>query len=293
MSEVSVPTAQELGYPTVVAIRDLGGSARIDEISEQVVENLSLTEEQQAVPQGGADTRSKLEYRLAWARTLGKNLGALENSERGVWRLTDLGKTLEEERFEALREEYLRTLRSAKGKDDEDDRPADDDAGSDLAAIDEPEDAWVAELLDVIMAMDPYAVERLFLRLLREAGFDDLQHTGGSGDGGIDGTGVYRISLVSFRVYFQCKRYKGTVGPGDVRDFRGAMEGRGERGLLVTTSSFTGGAKDEATRAGAKAIDLIDGRRLCELLAEFGIGVTTVEKKSSEVTVEREFFTTV
>jgi restriction system protein len=113
---------------------------------------------------------------------------------------------------------------------------------------------------------------------------------GRSGDGGIDGLGVYRLSLVSFPVYFQCKRYRGSVGPAVVRDFRGAMAGRGDKGLLITTDSFTGDAKREATRDGVPPIDLIDGDGLCELLKKYELGVKTTVRQVEEITVQSEFF---
>ena len=98
------------------------------------------------------------------------------------------------------------------------------------------------------MSITPDAFERLARRLLREAEFDSVNVTGRSGDGGIDGLGVYHLGLVSFPVIFQCKRYRGSVSPSAVRDFRGAMAGRGDKGLLITTGTFTADAKKEATR---------------------------------------------
>ena len=84
------------------------------------------------------------------------------------------------------------------------------------------------------MAMDPAGFERLAQRLLREADFISVNVTGRSGDGGIDGLGIYRLSLLRFPVFFQCKRYRGSIGSSAVRDFRGAMAGRGDKGLLIT-----------------------------------------------------------
>jgi restriction system protein len=126
--------------------------------------------------------------------------------------------------------------------------------------------------------------------LLREAGFISATVTGRTGDGGIDGLGIYRMSLVSFPVFFQCKRYRGSVGAGAVRDFRGAMAGRGDKGLLITTGTFTGEAKAEATRDGAPPVDLIDGRRLCDLLKEYDLGVRTEKRVVEDVSVEKTFF---
>ena len=140
------------------------------------------------------------------------------------------------------------------------------------------------------MAVHPDAFERLAKRLLREADFDSVNVTGESGDGGIDGLGVYRLGLVSFPVFFQCKRYRGSVGPGAVRDFRGAMAGRGDKGLLITTGTFTADAKREATRDGAPPVDLIDGDRLCELLKRYDLGVRTETRTVEEVRIEQSFF---
>jgi restriction system protein len=131
----------------------------------------------------------------------------------------------------------------------------------------------------------PDAFERLAQRLLREAGFLKVAVTGRSGDGGIDGIGVLRVNLLSFQVLFQCKRYQGSVGAGAIRDFRGAMVGRSDKGLMITTGTFTPDAKREATRDGAPAIDLIDGDQLCDLLKQLKLGVTTemVEKMTVEL----------
>jgi restriction system protein len=149
---------------------------------------------------------------------------------------------------------------------------------------------WKDALLEALLAMSPGAFERLAQRLLREAGFINVNVTGRAGDGGIDGLGVYRLSLVGFPVFFQCKRYRSSVGAGAVRDFRGAMAGRGDKGLLITTGSFTVDAKTEALRDGAPPIDLIDGERLCELLKEYGIGVRVETRVVEDVTVDTAYF---
>ncbi|WP_256842256.1 restriction endonuclease [Ornithinimicrobium cryptoxanthini] len=140
------------------------------------------------------------------------------------------------------------------------------------------------------MRLSPADFERLAQRLLREEGFINTLVTGRSGDGGIDGQGVYRLSLLSFQVFFQTKRYVGSVGSGAVRDFRGAMAGRGDKGLLITTGTFTADAKAEATRDGAPPIDLIDGLRLCDLLKKNRMGVEVKERTVEDVTVVPGFF---
>jgi restriction system protein len=238
----------------------------------------------------GDGPRSQIEYRLAWSRTYLKGMGLLDNSARGVWALTDTGRdpSLDEDTVLKLHTAYaaqwrakLRARRKA-----ERDREASEVDETDQDSVRD----WKEELLDALLAMPPAGFERLAQRLLREAGFISASVMGRSGDGGIDGLGVYRLSLVSFPVYFQCKRYSGSVGPSVVRDFRGAMAGRGDKGLLITTGSFTGDAKREATRDGAPPIDLIDGDSLCELLKKYELGVHTTIRQVEETAVQPEFF---
>ena len=160
-----------------------------------------------------------------------------------------------------------------------------------LSISDEVSKDWRDDLLSAVRDMTPDGFERLSQRLLREAGFTKVEVRGKTGDGGIDGIGVLRVNLVSFQVYFQCKKWKGSVGAKDIRDFRGALQGRADKGLFITTGNFTSQASEEATRDGAIAIDLIDGDRLCELLKQYGLGVTT--KMVEIVEVRSEWFQTV
>lgn len=148
----------------------------------------------------------------------------------------------------------------------------------------EGEDAWRSALMAQLLALDPSAFERLCQRLLREAGFSKVEVTGKTGDGGIDGTGVLRMNLLSFQVIFQCKRWQGSVGSSTVRDFRGAMVGRADKGLILTTGTFTAEARKEAVRDGAPAIDLVDGEMLCDLLRQHRLGVRV--ERVERVTVD-------
>jgi restriction system protein len=151
---------------------------------------------------------------------------------------------------------------------------------------------WRERLLDIIIALDFRAFERLCQRLLRESGFIKVEITGrSSGDGGIDGVGVLRVNLLSFHVLFQCKKWKGSVGAPIVRDFRGAMVGRADKGLILTTGTFTADARREATRDGAPAIDLVDGDALCDLLksAKIGVRVALIEQVTIDEAAFAEF----
>lgn len=281
-----VPPYNELLWPTLCAVRELGHSARLDEIDEKVIELESFSEAQLAVLHNDGP-RSELEYRLAWARTYLKGMGALASASRGVWETTQLGRELPEEKIQPLWREYQVARRERARKRHQ--VSARDEEVESEAESGETDD-WREKLLEHMLAMSPGGFEQLAQRLLRAAGFVNATVTGRSGDGGIDGVGVYRLSLVSFPVFFQCKRYKGTVGPDKVRDFRGAMAGRGDKGLLITTGTFTPGARAEATRDGAPPIDLIDGEQLCELLKKHQLGVRTVERTVEDTEVLGSFF---
>lgn len=294
MVKTEVPPYNEMLWPTVKAIAELGGSASISEIVETVVKQQGYSDDQQAVLHKDGPT-TEIGYRLAWARTYLKGMGLLTNSARGIWALTEEGTSLvtdpsatEQQRLERIRElltAYLIELRNARKSRDRLSESGPDDSGE---AGEEPD--WKEQLLGHLMEMAPDAFERLTRRLLREADFDSVSVTGQSGDGGIDGLGVYRLGLVSFPVFFQCKRYRGSVGAGAVRDFRGAMTGRGDKGLLITTGTFTADAKKEATRDGAPPIDLIDGDRLCDLLKRYELGVRTVTRTVEDITIDAAFF---
>ncbi len=286
MNALKIPQYHELMWPALQATKELGGSATVSEMNERAMASAGITEEQQAVPHGEDGRMSEVEYRLHWARTHLKGIGALENSARGVWAVTDRGRSMSEPEMRAATKTWRDSFRERRLA-----RRASQTAGAGTGEEEEEaETGWKDQLIARLLQLPPDGFERLAQRILREAGFVNVTVTGKSGDGGIDGAGTYRLSLVSFPVYFQCKRYKGTVTPGVVRDFRGAMAGRGEKGLLITTGSFTREAQAEATRDGAPPVELIDGDRLCDLLKEFRLGVDIRERIAEDVTVNPGFF---
>jgi restriction system protein len=289
MSETPhIPPYTEMLWPTLVAVREIGDSGTIEEIVEKAISNQGFTEEQQAV-QSTKGRLSLIQYRLGWCRTYLKGMGLLENSQRGVWSTTELGRTITLAEIPALHAAYVTQYREARRANravHEADELHEPDAEDRL----EPSAEWKEPLLSTLQAVSPAQFERLSRRLLREAGFVSATVTGKSGDGGIDGIGVYRVSLLSFPVFFQCKRYVGSVGSSAVRDFRGAMSGRGDKGLLITTGTFTTEAKREATRDGAPPVDLIDGEQLCDLLKQYELGVHCTVRQIEDVTIDPEFF---
>ena len=269
--------------PVLKALDALGGSASNDEIDDQTADLMALTPEVRAyVHKDGS--LPKVNYRCAWARSWLKNAGLVENSGRGVWSLTPEGRAAVTQDDEAGVIRRVRqasyALRKGGATSDETAPPSDREAPEAAAG----ELGWRERLLKALGEMHPAAFERLCQRLLREAGFTRVEVTGKTGDGGIDGTGVLRMNLLSFQVIFQCKRWQGSVGASTVRDFRGAMVGRADKGLILTTGAFTADARREATRDGAPAIDLVDGEALCDLLKQHQIGLTV--RMVEEVTVD-------
>lgn len=285
MPDPAVPTYDQLMWPTLGALKQLGGSGSIQEILDTVVELGDYTEAQLSEPLNEDGNTTKFENRLGWARHHLKGIGAVENSSRGVWAITEKGRNLPDEAEVQKQVKQLRADYSAKKRAEK--KAKKEEGGN---GPDETQD-WKDELLTLLKEkLSPDAFERLSQRLLRECGFQSVKVTGKSGDGGIDGVGMYRMSLLTFPTLFQCKRYKGSVPPKEIRDFRGAMQGRAEKGLFITTGTFTREAKNEAKRDGATPVELIDGSRLCDLLKEYELGVSTEKRIEEDVTVEPEFF---
>jgi restriction system protein len=267
MNENKLPTFDELMSPLLQALQMLGGSGSIEEIYAKTVEIIGLSEDVLAqLHDPEKSSQTEVAYRLAWARTYLRKYGLLENSSRGVWSLTEKAKSLEAiDSSEVVR--FVRALDKQEGPKK---RPPDETA-RELSE----EERWKDKLSALLtQKLDPAGFERLVQRLLRESGFIQVEVTGRTGDGGIDGKGIARIhGFMSFHVLFQCKRYKGSVAAGEIRDFRGAMVGRADKGLFITTGTFTPAASKEATRDGAPPIDLVDGDELAEKLKELGLGI--------------------
>ena len=271
--------------PTLSALQVLGGSANIDELNSKAINIMQLPEKMCDVLHKEEGTLTEVEYRLAWARTYLKKYGLIDNSSRGVWSFTE---AFDGNVDSFTSDEIVQKVRAMSKKTNEQ-SIADDNLEND--GIELPDEAmnWRDQLRDVLLKISPDAFERLTLRLLRESGFTQVEVTGKSNDHGIDGKGIIRLhGIMSFHMIFQCKRYKGSVTPSEIRDFRGAMQGRADKGLFITTGSFTSEAKKEAIRDGAPALDLIDGDALIERLKDLGLGVT--EKIVRDYDVNEEWF---
>lgn len=253
---------------TLVALQALGGDGTITQIEHQVIGDLGLT------PRAAAAGRryrkyTTLQYRLMWARSRLKKLDLAVNTARGHWELTATGQ-----RTKHVRDRDLRSIRWAATAETRNMTNEESAVG----------DRWRVELLDALKALHPSDFEHACREVLAASGFTEVEVTGKSGDGGIDGHGILQIGgMVSFPVVFQCKRYDGNVTAPALREFRGAMAGRASKGLVITTGGFTTGAMKAATTPGVDPIDLIDGDALVTKMHHLGLGIVSRSKEVIDV----------
>ena len=280
----SLPAYHEFFNPLLKALKLLGGSGSIEEINDKVIELMRLPAEVlEATHDPEIGNQTEVAYRLAWARSYLKKYGLLDNSVRGVWSLTNRAETLEQ----VEPREIVKFVRNQARRSTEKKHVPAAEMETAIEGVEEPWRVKLHRLLTTELA--PAAFERLIQRVLRESGFVQVEVTGRTGDGGIDGKGIAKIhGLLSFHVVFQCKRYKNVVSPSQIRDFRGAMVGRADRGLFITTGTFTRDAVKEATRNGAPPIDLLDGDQLAAKLKELGLGIKTSMVERADV--DQEWF---
>jgi len=257
----------------IEALQQLGGSGRPEEVRARIIQALGLSDKEQTDPLPSGISR--FENQVHWARFYLSKAGYIDSSRRGVWNLTDKSRSIPSVTPDQARD-IFRGVSSQFGKE----RPekADPDAAATEGTTPEQAEAtgldYAQELAAKLLALPAAGFERFCQRLLRESGFQQVTVTGRSGDGGIDGIGILQVNaLVSFKVLFQCKRYRGAVGPGQVRDFRGAMMGRADKGIVLTTGSFTADARKEAVRDGVPPIELVDGDKLVEMLEQLELGL--------------------
>jgi len=274
----------DLFNPTLKALKNLGGSGAVSEIEEEISQILDLSEDE--INEIHRESTTKLTYRLAWARNYLKRYGLLENSSRGVWALTDQGQKTEEVNQEKVKKAVVKKDREERNKKQEKKKG---EAELEKTTEEIEEFNWQDNLIKTIREIEPIQFERLCQRLLRELGFVNVEVTQRTNDGGIDGKGIIKIGgVLSFHVVFQAKRYQGSVSSSVIRDFRGAMSGRADKGLILTTGSFTRESKKEATRDGAIPIDLIDGNEFAEMLKELNLGISV--EMVEEVKIKTDWF---
>lgn len=266
--------------PVLTALQLNGGAGDSSDIIEQVIDKLGISEED--LEETTSNGQSRIRNQIQWARFYLFKAGLIDNAQRGIWRLTNEGldRKLNDEGvynlFKSVQDSVKKTPTSKPKKEEPvfENVPTEDEEHS-------------SNLIFIIQNLTPSGFEKLCKRLLTEIGINEIVITGGSGDQGIDGKGIVKLNdVVSLNIVFQCKRYKETVSPHHVRDFRGAMQGRGEKGLIITTGRFTKEAKSEANRDGVTPIELIDGNRLIELFEKYKLGLKPV----TVYEIDHEFF---
>lgn len=255
--------------PIIEVLKESGGSGTAAEVIDRVIEKMRIPEAEQEVTLKGG--QSRVRNQVQWARLYLAYAGYIDASKRGIWSLTEKGLSADTLTIDTLGifSEVKKSFKEGKRLKDRT-RPSVGEA--DDEEIEPPDHR--TNLLDLIKSLPPSGFERLSQRLLRESGFQKVVVTGKTGDGGIDGAGILQVNpFVSFNVLFQCKRYQGAVTPSQIRDFRGAMMGRADKGIIITTGTFTLEAKKEARRDGAPPIELVDGDTLVQMFEQLQLGL--------------------
>lgn len=286
MTKTKGPMFLRYVAPIMATLKELGYSGNAGEVADRVIEQLKISErEQEATTSNG---HSRVRNQIGWARFYLVKAGYLDASRRGVWTVTEAGRTASFDTeavhalFKKVHKQFPRKTPARTTATEEED-PSD---------VEDDDIDYRSRVLDILRSLPPAGFERICQRLLRESGFQRVIVTGGTGDGGIDGHGVLEINpLVTFKVLFQCKRYgdHNSVSAGHVRDFRGAMQGRADKGLILTTGSFTADARKEAGRDGAPAIELVDGDKLVAMFERAELGLRPKQTFDVDETFFEEF----
>jgi restriction system protein len=290
MEKLKVPQFFRFIIPIIDVLKELDGSGRAGEVTDRVIERLNISEEELSnTIKSGA---SRIKNQIQWARFMLVKTDYLDSSQHGVWTLTEKGLKAELTQKDlaklyAIKKELEKEYKQAKSEMSEKVEPklVHEETYDDEEYTEDTN--YKTEALNLLQSLPASGFERICQRLLRESGFEQVVVTGKSGDGGIDGIGLLQVNpFVSFKVLFQCKRYQKTVSPSQVRDFRGAMQGRADKGIIMTTGTFTTEAKKEARRDGVPPIDLVDGDKLIEMFELLELGL----KPRKTYDVDRKFF---
>ncbi|MDD3146042.1 MAG: restriction endonuclease [Candidatus Riflebacteria bacterium] len=276
--------------PLLDALRELGDSGTPKEVSDLIARNLKIPDKkkEELMESGSA----RFHNQVCWARQYLVWEGLISSEKRGVWQLTKQGREtfLNNETSRVLFKKWVEVHTKERKSKQGSNQPSESKETADekieniesLAELSHRE-----KLLNVLWRISPDGFERLCKYILRLYGFENVQVTPKGRDGGIDGFGTLQLNpFVSFRVIFQCKRYKGTVSRAQVGDLRNAMIGRADKGIMMTTGNFSEDAKREAEREGAPPIELIDAEALIDLMEKEEIGL----KPKTVYDVDYQFF---
>ena len=266
-------------------LKELGGSGNSSEVTDLVVEKMNIPEKvlEEKLNSGA----SRVKNQIAWARNYLVKSGYMDSSQRGIWNLTEKGLKIKnisnKEAIELFK--FVQSQNTKKENEKISETSIDEIDENQIETEDNISSS--KRLLSILQSLPPEGFERICQRILRESGFKKVIVTGKSGDGGIDGEGILEVNpLMSFKVLFQAKRYQGAVSSSQVRDFRGAMQGRADKGIIITTGRFTQEAKKEGIRDGAPPIELVDGEQLVKLFETNQLGL----KPKTIYDIDESFF---
>lgn len=282
---MAIPTFDRLMLPLLqeLAASDEGS---LSQLTQKLSERFGLTSEERSarLPSG---IQTVIHNRVGWAKWHLEKLGYVETVKRGVYRITESGRR----RAGSSQPDFtLAEARAfiASGSPEANEVVVEANAGV-VATPEERIGVAMRELElqlseDIkarLLEMSPSGFEQLVVSLLLKMGYGGSraeagQAVGRSGDGGVDGV-ISEDRLGLDAIYVQAKRWKGTVGEPEVRNFLGALVGRGAgKGVFITTGTFSDAARAFAQRSIQQKIVLIDGDKLASLMIEHGLGVTTI-----------------
>ena len=256
--------------PILDALRELRGSGKPREVCDLIAERDGLSDKKLEETLKSGQTR--FYNQVHWARQYLVWEGLLDGSTRGVWSLTPAGykAKLDTPSAHKVFLKWVKVHASARKKAAR--IVAESPVPTEAAVVADTDHKFL--LLELLKKVSPEGFERICARLLRDSGFEKVTVTGGPKDEGIDGLGILQLNpFVSFKVLFQCKRYKGSVSRAQVGDFRNAMLGRADKGIIITTGTFTADARREADRDGAPPVELVDGEKLVEMFERVNVGL--------------------
>jgi restriction system protein len=273
------------------ALNALGGSGSPNEVVEKILETRSTVSDNEA--EILSDGTQRIVKNIHWARFYLVKAGLVDGATRGIWLLTDVGRgamPLTADQTLELFTLVQSQLNSQRGKSSQISEATDNPEVTSAEQVELLERLGHREIIrSILLNLPPAGFERFCQYLLRKSGFEEVTVTGKVGDGGIDGIGDLVINpFVRFKIAFQCKRYKGSIGSEIVRNFRGSIQGRADKGLILTTGTFSPDARREAKRDGAIPIELVDGEKLIDLMEQLGFGLKSEQIPTYKV--DTKFF---
>lgn len=300
---MAIPDYQTIMFPLLKQIAD-GEVYTARNLKDVLAEVFELTDEEKnhLLPSGGQTT---FHNRLAWAKTYLQYAGLLENVKRGHFVITERGKEVLKSGVSEVNNKYLERFPEfvafkSGGKNTDEEIQSVELQGDDQTpeealqvAYKRIRDDLASELLAQIGEMSPTFFERLVLDLMTHMGYggtrDSASMTAGGSDAGIDGV-INEDRLGLDVVYLQAKRWKDSVGRPEIQKFVGALHGqRARKGVFLTTSTFSKDAHDYVATIDPKVV-LIDGKRLAQLMIDFGVGVSTVQQYAVK-RIDSDYFT--